>query len=154
MSTPVYLITKEGVLLHTETVGAHTHLVVEDHSRVATQFKVGGSVVHPAHGVGIVTEVKDMVISGRMNRYYIIEFPLTELDRVMIPIENAENLGLRGIDQDLRVLRSAGPNSPPRRNILTGIVSLQVEVRAGSRQARIVSAIGSSILAKRSEGSK
>lgn len=58
-------------------------------------FKIGGSVVHPAHGVGLVTEIKDMVISGRRNRYYIIEFPLNELDRVMIPVENAENLGLR-----------------------------------------------------------
>jgi CarD family transcriptional regulator len=64
---------------------------------MSLQFKVGGSVVHPAHGVGVVTEIKDMIISGRLNKYYIIEFPLNELDRVMIPIENAENLGLRAI---------------------------------------------------------
>ena len=29
----------EGQALHTENVGPHTHLVVEDHSRVATQFR-------------------------------------------------------------------------------------------------------------------
>lgn len=60
-------------------------------------FKVGGSVVHPAHGVGVVAEIKDEVICGRKNTYYVIEFPLNELDKVMIPIENAENLGLRPI---------------------------------------------------------
>lgn len=81
-----------------------------------TQFKVGGAVVHPAHGVGEVTEIKDMVISGRMNRYYVIEFPLNELDRVMIPIENAENLGLRTIadketiSECLKIVRDSDAN--------------------------------------------
>ena len=38
---PAYLVLtdNEGTLLHTETVGAHTHLVVEDHARVNTQFR-------------------------------------------------------------------------------------------------------------------
>ncbi len=77
------------------------------------QFKVGGSVVHPAHGVGVVSEIKEMVISGRLNKYYVIEFPLNELDRVMIPIENAENLGLRciadkgTIDECLKIIRNS-----------------------------------------------
>ena len=62
-----------------------------------TQFKIGGSVVHPAHGVGVVSGIRDEVICGRKSKYYVIEFPLNELDRVMIPIENAENLGLRSI---------------------------------------------------------
>lgn len=64
---------------------------------MSSQFKVNGSVVHPAHGVGVISEIKDMIISGRLNKYYVIEFPLNELDRVMIPVENAENLGLRPI---------------------------------------------------------
>lgn len=64
---------------------------------MALSFKVGGSVVHPAHGVGLVTEIKEMVITGRRNKYYVIEFPLNELDRVMVPVDNAENLGLRAI---------------------------------------------------------
>jgi len=39
MPVPSVLQTEGGGLLHTETVGARTHLVIEDHSRVATQFK-------------------------------------------------------------------------------------------------------------------
>ena len=39
------LQTITGTPLHTERVGLHTHLVVEDHSRVATQFKAAASTV-------------------------------------------------------------------------------------------------------------
>ena len=39
MSVPSFLVGLRNVRLHTETVGQHTHLVVEDHSRVATQFR-------------------------------------------------------------------------------------------------------------------
>lgn len=39
MAVPSFLVLEDGTLLHTEKVGPHTHLVTEDHSRVATQFK-------------------------------------------------------------------------------------------------------------------
>lgn len=61
MPVPTYLETLDGVLLHTESVGAHTHLVVEDHSRVATQFRANALttagtaiVVTPPEGTAIV----------------------------------------------------------------------------------------------------
>ncbi len=47
--------------LHTETVGDHTHLVIEDHARVATQFKVAATtsaattiIVRPRPGAALV----------------------------------------------------------------------------------------------------
>ena len=60
-------------------------------------FKENDAVVHPAHGVGVVREVKDEFISGRKTLYYAIEFPLNEIDKVLVPVKNAENVGLRSI---------------------------------------------------------
>ena len=39
MPVPAVLVTNDGTLPPTEEVGSHTHLSVEDHSRVATHFK-------------------------------------------------------------------------------------------------------------------
>ena len=67
---PAYLILEDedGTILHTETVGAHTHLIIEDHSRVATHFKHAGTtsaattvIVQPASGEAVV--VTDLVLS-------------------------------------------------------------------------------------------
>ena len=60
-------------------------------------FKENDAVVHPAHGVGVIREVKKEFISGRDTLYYVIEFPLNEIDKVLVPVDNADNVGLRGI---------------------------------------------------------
>ena len=65
MSAPVFLETIDGVLLHTEEVGPHTHLIVEDHSRVATQFRsvantgaeTQAAVTPPAGTAIVITDV-------------------------------------------------------------------------------------------------
>ena len=69
MPAPAYLQDIGGNALHTEKVGAHTHLVVEDHSRVATQFKaqtiVAAStaiIVTPPAGAAIV--ITDIIVSA------------------------------------------------------------------------------------------
>ncbi len=75
MPVPTYLQDIESVALHTEKVGGHTHLVIEDHARVATQFKVANTttaatttVVSPRTGGAIVITdlivVQDKVASG------------------------------------------------------------------------------------------
>lgn len=60
-------------------------------------FEVNDAVVHPAHGVGVIREIQNMFISGRESRYYVIEFPLNEIDRVLVPVDNADNVGLRAV---------------------------------------------------------
>jgi len=60
-------------------------------------FKKDDAVVHPAHGVGIICEISRETISGREKNYYKIEFPLNEIDTVMVPVDNAENVGLRAV---------------------------------------------------------
>ena len=66
---PAYLVTKGGELLHTETVGVHTHLVTENHARVATQFKSAThtsnattAVATPRKGQAVV--ITDLTVSG------------------------------------------------------------------------------------------
>lgn len=73
MSLFARLVDAGGALLHTETVGPHTHLVVEDHSRVATQFKAVTHstatttvVVAPRAGGAIV--LTDIVVSGEKHQ--------------------------------------------------------------------------------------
>ena len=68
MAVNATLQTVEGVDLHVETVGRHTHLVVEDHSRVASHFKhqarttAGTStVVEAKSGQAIV--ITDIILS-------------------------------------------------------------------------------------------
>ena len=68
MSVKSILRDANGTILHTETVGNHTHLVVEDHSRVATQFKVAGTtaaattvIVEPKAGQAIV--ITDLIVN-------------------------------------------------------------------------------------------
>jgi CarD family transcriptional regulator len=79
-------------------------------------FIVGDKVVHPAHGVGVVKEVTVQRVLGHEAKYYVIETPLNELDRVMVPVANADSLGLRPvacadtIDEMLKILRDRRGN--------------------------------------------
>ena len=63
-------------------------------------FKVDQAVVHPAHGVGIVREIKKQFILGQEVSYFNIDFPYNDLDRVMIPVDKAKDLGLRDVVGD------------------------------------------------------
>lgn len=81
MSVPVTLQDNDGTILHVEKVGPHTHLIFEDHSRVATQFKSIKSTsaetvvaVRPRAGGAIV--ITDIVASGEKasNGSIIVQF--------------------------------------------------------------------------------
>ena len=69
MSVPAFLVGLRGVRLHTQKVGPHTHLVTEDHSRVATQFRHTANAgaettiaVTPPSGTAIV--ITDIVLGA------------------------------------------------------------------------------------------
>ena len=83
MPLPVWLQTIKGVVLHTETVGAHTHLVVEDHARVSTQFKSAThsgaattAIITPKKGAAIV--ITDIVLSGEKRTNATIDVRFTD----------------------------------------------------------------------------
>lgn len=63
------------------------------------EFSVGIKVVHPAYGAGKIVAVKEHQFAEEHKQYYVIRIPLTRL-QVMVPVESAEDVGLRAISDD------------------------------------------------------
>jgi CarD family transcriptional regulator len=60
------------------------------------EFKVGDYVVYPMHGVGEVTEISKKVILGKKRDCYSLEIQTSKM-KVMIPVDKAKQVGIRGI---------------------------------------------------------
>jgi CarD family transcriptional regulator len=81
-------------------------------------FRKSDRVVHPVHGAGVVTEVKELHSLGGGKQYYVIELVGQPGTEVMVPTKDAEEVGLRSpvsegqLRQVWRVLRGA-PNDLP-----------------------------------------
>ena len=61
-----------------------------------TTFSVGEHIVYPLQGVGLIKEIENRDFKGKSISYYIIYLDITDMT-VMIPVEKAEELGIRGI---------------------------------------------------------
>lgn len=61
-------------------------------------FKKGDKAVYPAHGVGVIEDIKCKVISGNKRNFYVLRILDKEMT-IMIPTDNADHVGLRGIIQ-------------------------------------------------------
>lgn len=59
-------------------------------------YKIGDKVVYPNHGVGIIEQVSFSYLNGRSERCYMLRIFSSGL-RVMVPEENAHNVGLRRV---------------------------------------------------------
>lgn len=59
-------------------------------------FNIGDRVVYPMHGAGIIEGVEEKEILGATKKYYVMKLPLGDM-KVMIPIDNVDNVGLRQI---------------------------------------------------------
>jgi CarD family transcriptional regulator len=59
-------------------------------------FKIGDRAVYPAHGVGVIEDIKCRVISGTKRTFYVLRIVDKDMT-IMIPTDNAQNVGLRGI---------------------------------------------------------
>lgn len=63
-------------------------------------FNIGDKVVYPMHGAGIIEAIEEKEILGDKKRYYIMNIPIGEM-KVMIPLDNVSQIGLREvIDED------------------------------------------------------
>jgi len=73
-------------------------------------FRVGDRVVYPMHGAGTIEGIEQREILGKTHKYYILRLPISDM-KVMIPVDNTEEIGLRSIiepsqvDEVLNVLR-------------------------------------------------
>ena len=65
-------------------------------------FKVGDLAVYPAHGVGLIEGMEEKSISGIEHIFYVIRILANDM-KIMIPKENAEQVGLRRVISDHEV---------------------------------------------------
>ncbi|MEM5795429.1 MAG: CarD family transcriptional regulator [Bacillota bacterium] len=59
-------------------------------------FKIGDKVVYPMHGAGIIEAIEDREFMGCVQSYYVMKLPFGGM-KVMIPLNNVENIGLRQV---------------------------------------------------------
>lgn len=59
-------------------------------------FKVGDIAVYPAHGAGVIESIEDKEISGAENTFYMLRILNNDM-MIMIPIKNADAVGLREV---------------------------------------------------------
>jgi len=59
-------------------------------------FKVGEKVVYPAHGVGQIEAVRKQTVSGLEKQFYMLRILDTDM-KIMIPVDNVQNVGLRKV---------------------------------------------------------
>ena len=61
-----------------------------------TKFNIGQEVVYPSQGVGKVTEIFEKQFKDKITNYYKIHIEASDMI-VMVPVEKAEELGIRQI---------------------------------------------------------
>lgn len=59
-------------------------------------FNIGDRVVYPMHGAGIIEAVETQEVLGEEHQYYIMRLPIGDM-KVMIPLKNVEEIGLRQV---------------------------------------------------------
>lgn len=67
-------------------------------------FKVGKKAVYPAHGVVLVRSVESKEICGTKKDFYILKVVDSDVT-VMVPIDNAESVGLRPVITKRQITR-------------------------------------------------
>jgi len=63
-------------------------------------FNLGDKVVYPMHGAGVIDSMEVKEILGEVRNYFVLKMPIGEM-KLMIPVDNVNNIGLRNIiDKD------------------------------------------------------
>ena len=80
-------------------------------------FKVGQKVVYPNHGVAIIEQIEAREIGGKNDEFYLLRIRFNN-SLVMVPIRNADEIGLRSPiadDECQTLLRTLGQDftTPP-----------------------------------------
>jgi CarD family transcriptional regulator len=59
-------------------------------------FKVGDLAVYPAQGVGVIEAIEERDMMGSVQAFYIMKILGSNM-KIMIPLDSAESVGLRGV---------------------------------------------------------
>jgi CarD family transcriptional regulator len=65
-------------------------------------YNIGDKVVYPMHGAGIIEAIEEKEVLGEKRQYYILRLPVGDM-KVMIPISNCKEVGLREVIDDVGV---------------------------------------------------
>lgn len=68
---------------------------------------VGDKVVYPMHGAGVIEAIEEHEVLGQRQLYYILTMPYGGM-KVMIPLKNVDNVGLREVIGPPEVEKVAG----------------------------------------------
>ncbi len=60
------------------------------------QYRIGSKVVYPMHGAGVIEAIEEREIMGAKQQYYIMRIPVGDM-KVMVPMQSAEEIGLRDV---------------------------------------------------------
>lgn len=61
-------------------------------------YNVSDKIVYPMHGIGVIESIEKKVVLGKKDDYYLITIVNSGM-KVMIPVKNADTIGIRGIIQ-------------------------------------------------------
>ena len=67
-------------------------------------FDIGDKAVYPGHGVGVIEAIESKAISGRKQLFFILRILDNEMT-IMIPTENVDVVGLRGVIPSIEIPR-------------------------------------------------
>lgn len=67
-------------------------------------FNIGDKVVYPMHGAGVIESIEEKEILGERKKYYVMRMPIGDM-KVMIPMNNVKNIGLREVVDEETVER-------------------------------------------------
>ena len=59
-------------------------------------YLIGDKVVHPMHGAGIIEEITEERLGGKLNHYYVFRMMVSGLV-LKLPVENCEAIGIRAL---------------------------------------------------------
>jgi CarD family transcriptional regulator len=59
-------------------------------------FHIGDKVVYPNHGVGVIEQIGSRTVGANVERFYLLHIKASSL-KVMVPCQNAGNVGLRRV---------------------------------------------------------
>ncbi len=86
-------------------------ILTKRHSRVIlitlgddAMLAIGDKVVYPMHGAGVIEAIEEHEVFGQLQDYYILTMPYGGM-RVMIPMKNVENIGLREVIDEIGITR-------------------------------------------------
>ena len=59
-------------------------------------YSIGEKILYPMHGAGIIEAIESQDIMGETRDYYVLRMPMDGM-MVKIPVDNAENIGVRDV---------------------------------------------------------